>query len=111
MSGAERKWRRRQPSQRSGAPDILRPAGLSPSAAGGLQSLECDNQQQAGGEGEAAPTGGNDGGCGYLHLRGDWYYTSARPGDVVHLVSLSGSFRTDPPSLPAVLHTDPPPGS
>jgi hypothetical protein len=42
---------------------------------------------------------------GLLHLRGEWYYTPVSPGDVVHLCSISGSFRTDVHSLPIVLHT------
>ncbi|EJK58137.1 hypothetical protein THAOC_21759 [Thalassiosira oceanica] len=48
--GRSGKWRRRQPSQRSGAPNILCPAGLSPSAAGGLQSLANATTSSAGGE-------------------------------------------------------------
>ena len=67
---------------------------------------ECNEMASSDMQEQEQPEGG-----GYLHLRGDWYYTSASPGDVVHLVSLSGLVSTDPSSLPAVLHTDPPPGS
>ncbi|KAL9189329.1 hypothetical protein ACHAXT_011819, partial [Thalassiosira profunda] len=48
---------------------------------------------------------------GWLHLRGEWYHTDCRPGDVVHLCSLSGRYMTDPSALPVTLHSAPPPGS
>lgn len=49
--------------------------------------------------------------AGYLYLRGEWYHTPIEQGDVVHVCSLSGQFRTDPKALPLVLHTAPPSGS
>uniref|UniRef100_A0A7S1BTW1 DNA replication ATP-dependent helicase/nuclease n=1 Tax=Corethron hystrix TaxID=216773 RepID=A0A7S1BTW1_9STRA len=39
-----------------------------------------------------------------LHLCGEWFHTILRPGDSVHLTSLSGRWSTS--SLPAVLRTD-----
>ncbi|CAJ1969202.1 unnamed protein product [Cylindrotheca closterium] len=45
---------------------------------------------------------------GLLHLRGEWYYTPLEPGDIVHLCSLSGKFRTDSKALPIILHNPPP---
>lgn len=46
---------------------------------------------------------------GVIHLRGEWYHTKVEEGDVIHVCSLFGKFRTD--TLPLVLHTRPPPGS
>ena len=48
---------------------------------------------------------------GYLHLRGEWYHTKVIPGDIVHVCSLTGRFRTDVEALPLVLHSFPPEGS
>lgn len=48
---------------------------------------------------------------GLLHLRGEWYHTPVSKGDVVHLCSVSGRFRTDPEALPIVLHNPAPTGS
>jgi hypothetical protein len=48
---------------------------------------------------------------GLLHLRGEWYHTPVSHGDVVHLCSVSGRFRTDVQALPIVLHNPAPPGS
>ena len=46
---------------------------------------------------------------GVVHLRGEWYHTRMADGDVIHICSLAGQFRTD--RLPLILHTCPPPGS
>eukprot|EP00980_Cylindrotheca_fusiformis_P003268 scaffold738_cov124-Cylindrotheca_fusiformis.AAC.7 len=48
---------------------------------------------------------------GLVHLRGEWYHTPVFPGDVVHLCSVSGRFRTDADALPIILHNPAPPGS
>ena len=48
---------------------------------------------------------------GCIFLRGEWYHTHVDAGDVVHLCSLSGKYRTDLGALPVVLHTNPPHGS
>ena len=40
---------------------------------------------------------------GYIHLRGIWYYTKCHPGDVIHLISISGQYATDTTALPVVL--------
>ena len=48
---------------------------------------------------------------GCLHLRGEWYHTPVNPGDVAHLCSLKGQYRTDVQALPITLHTAPPLGS
>jgi hypothetical protein len=48
---------------------------------------------------------------GLLHLRGEWYHTPVSHGDVLHLCSVSGRFRTDAQALPIVLHNPAPPGS
>ena len=48
---------------------------------------------------------------GHLILRGEWYHTPIEVETIVHLCSLNGAFRTDVSSLPAILHTTPPPGS
>jgi len=50
-------------------------------------------------------------GKGVLYLRGEWFHTDVLPGDAIHLVSISGRWRTDLAALPAVLHSDPPRGS
>jgi len=47
--------------------------------------------------------------AGVVHLRGEWYHTRMADGDVIHICSLAGHFRTD--RLPLILHTCPPPGS
>lgn len=47
--------------------------------------------------------------AGVVHLRGEWFHTRATDGDVLHIVSLTGQFRTD--ILPLILHTCPPHGS
>lgn len=47
--------------------------------------------------------------AGVVHLRGEWYHTRLADGDAVHIVSLTGQFRTD--VLPLILHTCPPHGS
>jgi hypothetical protein len=47
--------------------------------------------------------------AGLVHLRGEWYHTRITTGDVIHICSLTGRFRTD--TLPLILHTCPPPGS
>jgi hypothetical protein len=49
--------------------------------------------------------------CGVLVLRGSWFYVEVEEGDVFHLCSLTGRFRTDPSALPIVLNSDPPEGS
>jgi hypothetical protein len=48
---------------------------------------------------------------GCIYLRGEWYYTLVSPGDILHLCSLTGRYRTEASALPIILHTDPPPGS
>jgi hypothetical protein len=48
---------------------------------------------------------------GSLQLRGEWYHTKVSPGDVIHLCSLTGRYRTDAAALPIVLHSMPPQGS
>lgn len=45
--------------------------------------------------------------AGAAHLRGEWYHTRVAENDAVHIVSLTGRFRTD--ALPLVLHTYAPP--
>jgi DNA replication factor Dna2 len=47
--------------------------------------------------------------AGVAHLRGEWYHTRLSDGDTIHIVSLTGQFRTD--VLPLILHTCPPHGS
>ena len=50
--------------------------------------------------------------AGLLYLcGGDWYATPVRPGDVIHICSLTGQYRTDAEALPIVLNSCPPPGS
>lgn len=46
--------------------------------------------------------------AGYLQLRGQWYYTKVEVGDAIHVCSLTGRYRTDPSTLPIILHTHPP---
>lgn len=48
---------------------------------------------------------------GRVQLRGQWYYTLIAPGDVIHICSLGGQYRTDSKVLPIVLQSHPPPGS
>lgn len=48
---------------------------------------------------------------GCIFLRGEWYHTDVDAGDIVHLCSLSGKYRTDLGALPVILHTNPPHGS
>lgn len=48
---------------------------------------------------------------GLLYLCGEWSFTPVRPGDVIHVCSLTGQYRTDAQALPIVLHSYPPPGS
>ncbi len=48
---------------------------------------------------------------GCIHLRGEWYHTNARIGDVIHLCSISGTYLTDVTALPVILHSNPPVGS
>ena len=48
---------------------------------------------------------------GSLHLRGEWYHTPVNAGDVVHVCSLTGKYRTDAKALPIILHSAPPHGS
>ncbi|KAL7430717.1 hypothetical protein ACHAXM_002466 [Skeletonema potamos] len=48
---------------------------------------------------------------GCIHLRGEWYHTNAKSGDVVHLCSISGTYLTDVTALPVILHSNPPEGS
>jgi len=48
---------------------------------------------------------------GRIHLRGEWYYSHLVRGDVIHICSLTGRFKTGLESLPMILHTRPPPGS
>jgi len=48
---------------------------------------------------------------GILFLCGEWSFTPVRPGDVIHVCSLTGKYRTDATALPIVLHSYPPPGS
>ena len=63
--------------------------------------LECLRQCQ---QNEAACNTNNTSSInGYLHLRGIWYYTKCSPGDVIHLISISGQYATDITALPAVL--------
>jgi DNA replication factor Dna2 len=47
--------------------------------------------------------------AGVIHLRGEWYHTRLCDGDIIHIVSLTGKFRTD--VLPITFHTCPPQGS
>eukprot|EP00934_Nitzschia_sp_Nitz4_P003179 Nitzschia sp. Nitz4//scaffold57_size113557//16663//21714//NITZ4_003983-RA/size113557-snap-gene-0.45-mRNA-1//-1//CDS//3329554822//3169//frame0 len=49
--------------------------------------------------------------CGKIQLRGQWYYSIIAAGDVIHVCSLEGQFKTDETALPLVLHTHPPVGS
>ena len=46
-----------------------------------------------------------------LLLRGSMYYIQVEEGDVLHLCSLTGRFKTDPSALPVILNTTPPTGS
>ncbi len=48
---------------------------------------------------------------GHLQLRGQWYYTAVEEGDIIHICSLAGRYRTDASALPLVLHSHPPVGS
>jgi hypothetical protein len=48
---------------------------------------------------------------GCIHLRGEWYHTNAKSGDVIHLCSISGTYLTDVTALPVILHSNPPEGS
>jgi len=48
---------------------------------------------------------------GRIFLRGEWYHTHVEAGDIVHLCSLSGKYRTDVGALPVLLDTSPPQGS
>ena len=48
---------------------------------------------------------------GVVHLRGEWSFTELAVGDIVHICSLQGKFRTDVEALPLTLHTQPPSGS
>ena len=48
---------------------------------------------------------------GCIYPRGEWYHTHVDAGDIVHLCSLSGKYRTDVGVLPVTLHTSPPKGS
>ena len=48
---------------------------------------------------------------GIINLRGEWYHTPVESGNVVHICSLTGLYRTDVTALPITLHTFPPPGS
>lgn len=48
---------------------------------------------------------------GCIHLRGEWYHTNAKSGDVIHLCSISGAYLTDVTALPVILHSNPPVGS
>eukprot|EP00984_Skeletonema_dohrnii_P001827 scaffold604_cov111-Skeletonema_dohrnii-CCMP3373.AAC.8 len=48
---------------------------------------------------------------GCIHLRGEWYHTNAKSGDVIHLGSISGTYLTDATALPVILHSNPPAGS
>jgi hypothetical protein len=48
---------------------------------------------------------------GCIHLRGEWYHTNAKSGDVIHLGSISGTYLTDVTALPVILHSNPPVGS
>ncbi|KAG7346830.1 DNA helicase [Nitzschia inconspicua] len=45
---------------------------------------------------------------GFLTLAGEWYYTPVKVGDILHLCSLFGRYRTDKAALPIALHTSPP---
>ena len=47
----------------------------------------------------------------FIHLRGEWYMTTIEPGDIFHLVSISGQYKTDISALPITLHTAYPTGS
>lgn len=49
--------------------------------------------------------------AGVVNLCGEWYHTPVSPGDVIHICSLTGKYRTDSQALPYTLHTYPPPGS
>lgn len=49
--------------------------------------------------------------AGSLFLRGEWYHTRLDEGDIIHVCSLKGAFRTDSSALPLMLHTSPPQGS
>ena len=48
---------------------------------------------------------------GVVYLRGEWYHTHLQNGDIIHICSLSGQFRTDVEALPLLLHTVFPTGS
>ena len=52
------------------------------------------------------PTNVSADGC--IHLRGEWYHTNAKSGDIIHLCSISGTYLTDVTALPVVLHSNPP---
>jgi len=49
--------------------------------------------------------------AGLLILRGSWFYLDVDQGDILHLCSLTGRFKTDASALPITLDTEPPPGS
>ena len=46
-----------------------------------------------------------------IHLRGEWYRLTIQAGNIVHLVSISGNWKTDFSALPITLHTLYPLGS
>jgi DNA replication ATP-dependent helicase Dna2 len=48
---------------------------------------------------------------GLLYLCGEWSFTPVKSGDIIHVCSLAGQFKTDATALPIVLHSYPPPGS
>ena len=41
-----------------------------------------------------------------IHLRGEWYYSMVKEGNVVHLISVYGRNACDLNALPVTLHTD-----
>ena len=55
---------------------------------------------------EQAETENNEQDLGMLILRGSWFYLDAEDGDIVHLCSLTGRFKTDVSALPIILDTD-----
>jgi hypothetical protein len=49
--------------------------------------------------------------AGRIYLRCEWYHTRIAEGDVLHLCSPSGKYRTDEGALPIVVDSAPPAGS
>mmetsp|Transcript_7691 Transcript_7691/g.19016 ORF Transcript_7691/g.19016 Transcript_7691/m.19016 type:complete len:2040 (-) Transcript_7691:119-6238(-) len=48
---------------------------------------------------------------GEVILKGEWFHTAVEAGDIIHICSLTGKYRTDRYALPITLHDMPPVGS